>query len=87
MAVRIPARALPSTSDSLHRSYRKIPSKTRIMLGFGIMAYGAIALSVSDKAEETLGWTATEEEKEKLRDALPRIRMVDRRVDGTESLK
>lgn len=45
------------------------------------MAYAAGALYLSDKAEETFGLKATEEDKEKLRQALPTITTVERDND------
>jgi hypothetical protein len=42
------------------------------------MGYAATALFLSDKAEEKFGLTPTPEDKEKLRQALPKIRTVEK---------
>jgi hypothetical protein len=62
-------------SDS---KYTALPAKTRLIAGIGVMVYAGAALYLSDKAEEKFGLLATEEDKEKLRKALPRITTVDR---------
>ena len=45
------------------------------------MAYAAGALYLSDRAEERFGLKATDEDKEKLRKAFPRITTVERDND------
>lgn len=47
------------------------------MVGGGAMAYACLGLFISDAAEEKLGYTPTEQDKQKLKEALPRIRVVD----------
>jgi hypothetical protein len=49
-----------------------------MLVGVGIMAYGAVALFVSDKAEEKLGWVATEKDKEELNKLIPKITPVEK---------
>ncbi|KAI5366217.1 hypothetical protein Slin14017_G038570 [Septoria linicola] len=61
---------------SLWQSYRNLPQKTRLLVGGGIMAWGAIGLFISDKAEQAFGLTPTEQDKEKLQDAIPKIQFV-----------
>ncbi|KAK4628864.1 hypothetical protein CLAFUW4_08025 [Fulvia fulva] len=63
---------------SLWQSYRTIPPRTRIFIGAGIMAYAAAGLFLSDKAEQSFGFTPTEEDKKKLRHAVPKVHMVER---------
>ncbi|USW54421.1 hypothetical protein Slin15195_G077400 [Septoria linicola] len=63
---------------SLWQSYRNLPQKTRLLVGSGIMAWGAIGLFISDKAEQAFGLTPTEQDKEKLQDAIPKIQFVDK---------
>ncbi|THW06816.1 hypothetical protein D6D25_08077 [Aureobasidium pullulans] len=57
--------------------YNSLSPKTRLMVGGGAMAYACIGLFLSDTAEEKLGYTPTEEDKRKLREAMPRIRVVE----------
>ncbi|TID23747.1 gb [Venturia nashicola] len=66
---------------SLWNWYNALPPKTRLVAGIGVMAYAAGALYLSDKAEETFGLKATEEDREKLRKAIPRITTVERDND------
>lgn len=42
------------------------------------MAYAGLGLLLSDKAEQTFGFTPTEEDKKNLKEAVPRVHMVDR---------
>jgi hypothetical protein len=58
--------------------YKAITPKTRVAIGFGIMAYAGFGLFLSDKAEEKFGLTPTEKDKEELRNALPKISTVER---------
>ncbi|EME38342.1 hypothetical protein DOTSEDRAFT_29401 [Dothistroma septosporum NZE10] len=62
----------------LRKSYRNITPRTRVIIGAGIMAYAAAGLFLSDKAEQSFGFTPTEEDKKKLRDAVPTVHMVER---------
>jgi hypothetical protein len=50
-----------------------------VIIGVGIMAYAGAGLYLSDKAEERLGLTPTEKDREELRDALPKITTVEKR--------
>lgn len=58
--------------------YLSLSPRTRIIAGIAIMSYAATGLFLSDKAEEKFGLVPTEEDKEKLRQAIPKIRTVDR---------
>lgn len=42
------------------------------------MAYATFGLFLSDKAEETFGMVPTEQDREQLREVLPKIRTVDK---------
>ena len=42
------------------------------------MAYAGVGMFLSDKAEEKLGFVPTEKDKEDLRNAIPKITVVDR---------
>lgn len=42
------------------------------------MAYAAFGLLLSDRAEDAFGFTPTEKDKQDLRDAVPKIHMVER---------
>ncbi|KAK3114108.1 hypothetical protein LTR53_007893 [Teratosphaeriaceae sp. CCFEE 6253] len=60
------------------QSYRALSMRTRLCIGAGIMAYAGFGMLVSDKAEEALGLVPTDEEKRRLKDAMPKIHTVDR---------
>jgi len=61
---------------SLWHSYRSLSPRTRLIIGGGIMAYAGFGLLVSDKAEQILGFTPTEEDKRKLQEVLPKVHLV-----------
>ena len=42
------------------------------------MAYAAFGMLLSDKAEQTFGFVPTEQDKKDLREAVPKIHLVDR---------
>jgi hypothetical protein len=60
------------------RKYLALTPRTRIIIGFAVMAYAGAALYLSDQAEETFNLKATEEEKKQLNEMIPKIRTVDR---------
>jgi hypothetical protein len=49
-----------------------------LLIGAGVMAYATFGLLVTDKAEKTLGMEPSEEDKEELRKAVPRVRVVEK---------
>lgn len=53
-----------------------------MLIGGGVMAYALFGLLVSDKAESALGFTPTEDDKKKLREAVPTIHLVEREKGG-----
>jgi hypothetical protein len=57
--------------------YNSLSTKTRLGVGGGAMLYACLGLYISDAAEKKLGYTPTEEDKRKLREAMPKIRIVD----------
>lgn len=63
---------------SLWQSYRALAPRTRLFIGGGIMAYAAFGLLASDQAEQMLGWTATEEDRKRLKEEMPKVHVVDR---------
>ncbi|GAB7363715.1 hypothetical protein MBLNU230_g4283t1 [Neophaeotheca triangularis] len=63
---------------SLWQSYRTLTPRTRLLFGSGLIAYAFFGLYASDKAESALGYTPSEEDKRRLRDAVPRISAVER---------
>jgi hypothetical protein len=65
------------TTNPAHSYYTSLSPKTRLMVGGGIIGYACLGLFLADTAEEKLGYTPTEEDKKRLREALPKIRVVD----------
>ena len=63
---------------TVHRKYLALTPRTRIIIGLGVMAYAGVALYLSDRAEDTFDLKATEEEKKRLKDMIPKIRAIDR---------
>ncbi|XXG99194.1 hypothetical protein Hte_005529 [Hypoxylon texense] len=68
---------------SLLQSFRNLSPRVRASVGLGLLAWGAIGLHLSDRAEERYGLTPTEDDKAALAKVLPRITAVDRETsDG-----
>lgn len=63
---------------SLWQSYRNLAPKTRLLVGGGIMVWGAAGLLISDKAEQAFGFVPTEQDKEKLQEAIPKLHFVEK---------
>ncbi|WPG99332.1 Hypothetical protein R9X50_00214600 [Acrodontium crateriforme] len=63
---------------SIWQSYRNLSVRTRLIIGGGVMAYAAFGMFVSDRAEQALGFTPTEDDKKRLQEAIPTIHVVDR---------
>ncbi|KAK4544074.1 hypothetical protein LTR36_004572 [Oleoguttula mirabilis] len=63
---------------SIWRSYRTLSTRTRLIIGGGIMAYAGFGLIASDKAEQALGLVPTEQDKQRLQDAWPKIHAIDK---------
>ncbi|EMC93615.1 hypothetical protein BAUCODRAFT_76314 [Baudoinia panamericana UAMH 10762] len=63
---------------SLWQSYRNLSSRTRLLIGGGIIAYASLGLLVSDEAEKIFGFTPTEADKQRLKEAVPKIYVVDK---------
>jgi hypothetical protein len=63
---------------SLWTSYRSLSPRTRLLIGGGIMAYAGLGLFLSDKAEEAFGFVPTEQDKQRLKEAIPKISLVER---------
>ncbi|OCL11273.1 hypothetical protein AOQ84DRAFT_374152 [Glonium stellatum] len=63
---------------SIWQKYRSLPSRTRVLIGVGIMGYAGLGLLLSDTAEEKFGLVPTEKDKEELDKIIPKVRLVDR---------
>ncbi|KAI1403402.1 hypothetical protein F4819DRAFT_484672 [Hypoxylon fuscum] len=70
---------------SLLQSFRNLSPRTRVGVGLGLLAWGAIGLQLSDRAEERYGFTPTEEDKAALAKVMPRITAVDRNEGSNEN--
>ena len=66
------------TPFSPRRAYRNLSTRTRLMIGGGIIAYGTLGLFVSDKAEQAFGFAPTEEDRRRLKEAIPKIHTIER---------
>ncbi|EME79072.1 uncharacterized protein MYCFIDRAFT_34725 [Pseudocercospora fijiensis CIRAD86] len=63
---------------SLWHSYRSLSPRTRLIIGGGIIAYATAGLFLSDKAESFFGFTPSEQDKQALKDAVPRVQFVEK---------
>jgi hypothetical protein len=64
------------TNDA--RIYKNFGLKGRLAVGFSILAWGAVGLYMSDRAEEQYGFVPSKEEKEKVDRLFPTVTVVDR---------
>ncbi|KAI4696956.1 uncharacterized protein J4E84_000080 [Alternaria hordeiaustralica] len=60
--------------------FKNIPPKTRMIIGVGVMAYAGAGLYISDKAEEKFGLTPTDQDREQLRDVIPKVSTIEKRT-------
>ncbi|RYP49130.1 hypothetical protein DL768_005127 [Monosporascus sp. mg162] len=63
---------------SLLQSFRNLTPRTRALVGAGLLVWGAVGLRLSDRAEERLGLTPSEEDREALARLGPGIIPVER---------
>ncbi|KAK8128273.1 hypothetical protein PG984_009381 [Apiospora sp. TS-2023a] len=71
---------------SVLQSFRNLSPRMRLGVGLGLLAWGAVGLQLSDRAEDKYGFKASDEEKARLRQLAPRIVTVDRdSSDGSSS--
>ncbi|KAL1883798.1 hypothetical protein VTK73DRAFT_8334 [Phialemonium thermophilum] len=63
---------------SLWRTYRNLPFKGRLGVGFGLLAWGVIGMYMADRVEEKFGLKPTEEDKAALDKLIPKIHVVER---------
>lgn len=68
-----------------YRAYQNLSSKTRLGVGVGILAWGAAGLYISDAAEEKLGYTPTEKDKQELDKWTPHLTVVEREAEEKRS--
>lgn len=63
---------------SIWQLYRGLSSKAKLGVGAGFVVWGLVGLRMSDKAEEKLGLTPTDEDRAALERATPRIRLMEK---------
>jgi hypothetical protein len=78
MAVRPPVLLCPQ-SQIPNRKYLSLAPRTRLVLGGSLIAWATIGIYVSDTSEKAFGLEATDEDRKRLQEVLPRIREVERR--------
>jgi hypothetical protein len=49
-----------------------------MMVGGSVIAWGALGLFISDRAEESFGLVPTEEDKRRLKEAVPKVHFVEK---------
>ncbi|KAK3956195.1 hypothetical protein QBC32DRAFT_321033 [Pseudoneurospora amorphoporcata] len=63
------------------QTYRNLSPRARLGVGIAFTLWGLIGLKLSDKAEEKLGYTPTEEDRKALERFKPRIIEVEKEVE------
>jgi hypothetical protein len=63
-------------------TYRGLSSRTRVGLGVGLLAWSAVGLYLSDRAEEAFGFKPSEEDSAALNRMTPTISVVDKEIKG-----
>ncbi|KAL2356432.1 hypothetical protein BJ546DRAFT_838759, partial [Cryomyces antarcticus] len=58
--------------------YRSLSSRTRLLIGIGVMGYAGFGMLMTDQAEKVFELTPTEQDKEKLDRILPRITTIEK---------
>ena len=80
LAVRAPNHSTRKSclANQSARSYRLLSTRTRLIIGVGIMTYAGFGILVSDKAEQVFGFVPTEQDKQRLQEAIPKVHALDR---------
>lgn len=68
----------------LWRTYTALQPRTRIILGLSIIAYASIVMYATDQVSPSLGFEATEKDREELRRYVPRVSVHEREKDNGE---
>ena len=63
---------------SLWHTYRTLSTRTRLIIGGGLIAYAGFGIFASDVMESYLGLTPTEQDRQRLKEVMPTIHAVDR---------
>jgi hypothetical protein len=58
--------------------YKSLSTKTRLIIGSGVILYAGVGLLLTDVAEEKFDLVPSEEEKRRLKELVPKVRVVDR---------
>lgn len=66
------------TTDAKPRSYQNLSPRARLSVGAGLLAWGVVGLLLSERAEQKLGLTPSEEDKAALDRMLPKITVAER---------
>jgi len=69
---------------SFFQTFLNLTPRTRLLVGTSFLAWGTLGLYLTDRAESTLGFEATEQDREALKSTLPRITVVEREGEREE---
>lgn len=58
--------------------FLNLSPRIRLLTGLGVMAYASIAMYATDRVSPSLGFDASEQEREEVRSWMPRVRAVER---------
>ncbi|KAF7559666.1 hypothetical protein G7046_g4498 [Stylonectria norvegica] len=68
----------------MFKTFKNLSPKTRAGVGVGILAWGAVGLYLSDRAEEKFGYTPTEQDKAALSRYTPKLITIERNQETTD---
>ncbi|EPS41674.1 hypothetical protein H072_4424 [Dactylellina haptotyla CBS 200.50] len=64
--------------SAIWRWFTSLSQTSRLALGGGLIAYGLVGEYVTDRAADAFGLTPTEEDKQKLKEMIPKISVVEK---------
>ncbi|SMQ50306.1 unnamed protein product [Zymoseptoria tritici ST99CH_3D1] len=63
---------------SFWQSYRNLSPRTRMIAGGGVIVWGIVGILISDRAEKSFDLVPTDEDRRKLKEAIPKLHMVEK---------
>ena len=74
----------PKGMPSLLRAFTNLTPRTRALIGFGLIAYASIAMYTTDAVAPSLGFDATERDRDEVKRWVPRVSVRERQEVGKQ---